>query len=300
MANEKDITEKMLLDEEDVFADVVNGILFGGRQYVCPNQLESTGMRTQLKFGKEIHEQERDVAKLWTPQQTAFRFALFGFENQSGPDRDAPLRYIAYDGASYKEQVVARKLAAKEKRPIPPVYSVITVVLNFGRSRWTGPRSIHECLGADIPEEIKRLTPDYTIKVVDIAWMSDEELNRFQSDFKIVADLFVQRRLNCGYRPPEGKIRHTHGVTSFLSAALDDDTYNAAISNLDKNNRLEGGIGMCDIVKQFENRGFVRGLILPYKADGASLETAMEKIVKLSGLPKEDAETLVRELWNEN
>ena len=37
---EKDVTEKILESYNDVFADIVNVLLFGGRQVVAPDELE--------------------------------------------------------------------------------------------------------------------------------------------------------------------------------------------------------------------------------------------------------------------
>ena len=38
---EKDITEKILEDYNDVFADIINGLLFQGEQRVLPEALEN-------------------------------------------------------------------------------------------------------------------------------------------------------------------------------------------------------------------------------------------------------------------
>ena len=37
---EKDITEKILADYNDVFADIMNGLLFAGEQRILPEALE--------------------------------------------------------------------------------------------------------------------------------------------------------------------------------------------------------------------------------------------------------------------
>ena len=39
---EKDISEKLLADYEDVFADIVNVLLFHGEKRVIPSSLQST------------------------------------------------------------------------------------------------------------------------------------------------------------------------------------------------------------------------------------------------------------------
>jgi len=37
----KDITEKQLADYNDVFADIINGVLFGGEQVVLEHELQN-------------------------------------------------------------------------------------------------------------------------------------------------------------------------------------------------------------------------------------------------------------------
>lgn len=46
---EKDITERILEDHEDVFADIVNVLLFNGEQLVWPEELEAKQPHSQYK-----------------------------------------------------------------------------------------------------------------------------------------------------------------------------------------------------------------------------------------------------------
>ena len=46
---EKDITEKILADYNDVFADIMNGLLFAGEQRILPETLENTSIHSQYK-----------------------------------------------------------------------------------------------------------------------------------------------------------------------------------------------------------------------------------------------------------
>ena len=63
---EKDITQKVLEDNNDIFADIVNVLLFDGDSEVEENELVNTTVHSQYKAedGK-VHEQERDIAKYW-------------------------------------------------------------------------------------------------------------------------------------------------------------------------------------------------------------------------------------------
>lgn len=63
----KDIAEKLLEDYNDVFADIVNTLLFDGKNIINAEDLTNTKDKSQYKTDDdELHEQERDVSKYWT------------------------------------------------------------------------------------------------------------------------------------------------------------------------------------------------------------------------------------------
>ena len=132
---EKDITEKILEDHNDVFADIINGLIFAGEQRILPESLENTAVHSQYKADDEkVHELERDVAKYWKDQDV--QLAICGIENQSSVEKYMPFRIIGYDGTAYRSQ-----LQDKRKEILP----VMTIVLYFGTEhRWYGKRNIND------------------------------------------------------------------------------------------------------------------------------------------------------------
>lgn len=130
---EKDITEKILEDHNDVFADIINGLIFAGEQRILPESLENTAVHSQYKADDEkVHELERDVAKYWKDQDV--QLAICGIENQSSVEKYMPFRIIGYDGTAYRSQ-----LQDKRKEILP----VMTIVLYFGTEhRWYGKRNL--------------------------------------------------------------------------------------------------------------------------------------------------------------
>lgn len=118
----KDIVEKTLESYNDVFADIVNTLLFDGKQEVKENELEDQSVRSYYKADDQVHEMERDVSKRW--KYGDVNIACVGIENQTMPDKDMPFRIMGYDGASYREQLLRNKSGQR--------YPVITIVLYFG------------------------------------------------------------------------------------------------------------------------------------------------------------------------
>ena len=62
---------------------------------------------------------------------------------------------------------------------------VITVVFYFGTDKWTGARSLYEMF-PPINEALRRLVPDYPINLIAPFELTDEEIERFVTDVKLV------------------------------------------------------------------------------------------------------------------
>ena len=96
-----DKTTRRLEEYNDVFADIINVLVFYGERVVKEDELEDVDTKSEiLADDRGQRGQERDVAKFWTAQN--IRLALFGLENQNSPDSLMPLRLYSYNGASYK------------------------------------------------------------------------------------------------------------------------------------------------------------------------------------------------------
>lgn len=173
----------MLEEHNDVFADIINVCLYGGMKVLCETELQPANAKSQYKADDtKLHENERDISKYWN--KGGVTFALYAIENQTSTDKKMPLRIIAYDGTNYRSQLLNEK--AKH------FYPCISVVLYFGMKRWDTAKSLKELL--DIPEELELYVNDYRIHVIEVAYLTDEQVRMFQSDFRIVAEFFIQKR----------------------------------------------------------------------------------------------------------
>ena len=241
----KDITEKNLEEYNDVFADILNGIIFRGKQVVKEDELFDQPTRSSYRAKGEVHEQFRDIAKIW--KKMNIRIAFFGLENQTGIDFAMPLRIMNYDAAVYRNQI--RKEKGDENLKL---YPVITLVIYFGEKPWDGPRSITDCL--EIPEELSDFVSDYKIHVVDVYRLSDSELDRFHSDFEIVAKTLNGLRKDPKYMGPDKIIEHTQETLDLLSAITGDQRF-SEFSEIEG----EGEHKMYTYLDQMIERGRVEG-----------------------------------------
>lgn len=242
---QKDISEKILLAYNDVFADILNGLLFDGQEIVTPDSLTDLSETAFYKADTtELHQMERDVVKQWNDRSV--NFAIYGIENQSAEDRLMPARIIGYDGASYRAQ-----MSDRERFPI--LSPVLTIVLYFGEDHWTGPRTLKEIL--QVPDVIDPYVNDYRIHVFEISWLTDEQLARFKSDFGIVANFFVKKRRDPNYVPDdEREIEHVDAVLKVLSVFTQDESYVKAPKGSEK-----GVKTMCEVAQRLINQGRSEG-----------------------------------------
>ncbi|MGP1349867.1 MAG: Rpn family recombination-promoting nuclease/putative transposase [Stomatobaculum sp.] len=251
---EKDISEKNLEALNDVFADITNTLLFGGERIISESELEAALPRSVYKADGRLREQERDTAKYW--KHSSIRLALIGFENQTAQEDVLPLRIIGYDGAAYREQLSYESdERGKRVRNRCPRYPVITLVLYFGSEPWRKPRSLLECL--DIPKPLKPYVNDYPLHIFEIAQLTEEQVERFQSDFRIIADYFVQLRRHQRYTPQGTRLRHPQETLRLMSVLTNDRRFEESCNDL-----MEEGKevqNMCEVLDRIEARGEARG-----------------------------------------
>lgn len=268
---EKDITEKTLEDYNDVFADISNVLLYHGKEVILEDELLDVKNKSQYKAADDkIHEQERDVVKLW--KKGEIRIAMCGFENQTSIDKDMPLRVISYDGAGYKSQLLSD---ATDR------YPVVTLILYFGMKRWKAPHSLYECIR--IPDELRPYVNDYKIHVFEIAYLSDEQVKMFKSDFRIIADYFVQMRKNKDYIPSKDEIRHVDELLKLMAVLTNDDRYVKV-----QTKGREKVKSMCIAMDKAENRGILKGRIEGKIEAYAETGFTVEEIALKVGVSKEE------------
>ena len=220
---EKDIMEKTLETYNDVFADIVNVLLFDGEQVVKEDSLDDAIARYHYKadLGR-LHEMERDALKYW--KDSGIRIAFFGLENQTVAEKYMPLRCIGYDGAEYRRQLIKEyktvndpdngeeKKVSVRRTPCP----VVTLVLYFGfEERWSEPVNLCGCI--QVPERLKPFVNDYEMNLFELAFLPDETVGKFKSDFRFIVDYLVQMRKTGTYTGSDENIRHVHEVLELLS-----------------------------------------------------------------------------------
>ena len=143
-----------------------------------------------------------------------------------------PFRIVGYDGAAYRSQ-----LQQERKKMLP----VVTIVLYFGTDRhWNSRKKIKELM--EISRCLDTYVNDYQMHVFEVAWLTEEQISHFHSDFKVVANFFVQKRKNKDYIPDDPtEIRHVDEVLKLLRVMTGDRRYEEIFRK-----KKEGVHSMCD------------------------------------------------------
>ena len=276
MGNEKDITEKLLEEYNDVFADIINVLAFDGREVIKPDDLEDFLPKSQYKIENGIiHEEERDIGKKW--KNRSIIFSKIGLENQTRLEKNMPIRIIGYDGANYREQLICEKTGAKQDYYFP----VVSFVLNFSMTRWKRTNLL-SCI--KVPDELAPFVSDYHINVFDVAFLTDEQVRLFKSDFGIVADYFVCCRKKKKFRFPDKLPKHVDEVLKLLQAVTGDvrftDNWKIVESSVKEGRKTMGEAWMDAMEARGEARGEIKGMIRAFNIVGYSVEDIAERVGK--------------------
>jgi len=156
----KDMAEKALEAYNDVFADIVNNLVFQGREKIMEDELEQGRERSVYQGGKALREQERDTSKYW--RKNNIRLAYIGCENETEAEDDMPLRVIGYDGAAYRDQISYEIDEKGKRRKVLGRYPVVTLVLYFGyKKHWDKATTLYESLGGNMDQDLGPFVNDY-------------------------------------------------------------------------------------------------------------------------------------------
>lgn len=254
---EKDSCEKLLEDYADVFADIINVLVFHGErllkeEHIVPGPTasiykdETRGLRPQI----------RDVMKFDKKEQSVF--SVIGLENQSTADPDMVFRVMGYDYASYRSQ-----MDSDDKKRYP----VFSVVLYFGMKPWSAPRNLYEALNvkSDLPYQkyLPELIANLKLNVIEVAYLPKEVREQFTSDFRIVVDYFssVREGREEEFIGDTRTFRHVEEMLEFFRIFSGDQRYQEIerpILEMVEKGEL---ISMCTLMDTAINKGWREGEI---------------------------------------
>ena len=131
---------------------------------------------------------------------------------------------------------------------------VVTIVLYIGTDRHRNSRNkIKELM--EIPRCLDTYVNDYQMHVLEGSWLTEEHICHFRSDFKVVANFFVQKRKNKDYIPDDPtEIKYVDEVLKLLYVMTGDKRYEKIFQ------KKKGVRSMCDVAERLEKMGIVKGI----------------------------------------
>ena len=281
---EKDITEKLLTDIDEVFADIYNSLCFNGENIIKPDDLSSASVTTAFISNDVTRGLISDVSKIY--KNSNLTLALLNIENQSTEDRDMPFRIIGYEGAKYNSQLIS----GSDER-----YAVATLVLNFNtRKRWSTPKSIKESLKNKYPIELDEYINDYKVNVIDVAFMDKEDIEKLNSDFKAVAKYYYLKRNNIEDFEELGDCNLKYPVQTFatMKALTGDSRFEIAYNDYVETHKDDKGVTMEKILDDLINKGKSEGKELQAKETAINLKNMNMDEEKIARAVGRDTETV--------
>ena len=271
----KDLAEKNLLQYKDVFSDIVNVNLFGGRCYVLAEELsrEPGELITKAVSDDKLCQLQMDVPMKCKKDNINFFLCL---ENQSDKNNVMPVRDMGYQHAKYMEQIKEVKESnrktgnypnpmTKELNDSQKLSPVITLVLNYSQKEWGKPRCLNDMLKfpEDMKCELEPWIPSYSVCIINLASQPETTISQYQSDFK-----YIVRYLSCGndrkkldeyFQTTEFELDHPEAFLDWLSAVTNDTRYRKAKELIEETEGKGGKINMCVLLDMYEERGEARG-----------------------------------------
>ena len=276
---EKDITEKLLTDIDEVFADIYNNLCFKGENIIKPDDLSNASVTSAFISNDVTRGLISDVSKIY--KNSNLTLALLNIENQSTEDSDMPFRIIGYEGAKYNSQLIS----GSDER-----LGVATLVLNFNtKKRWSTPKSIKESLKNKYPIELDEYINDYKVNVIDVAFMDKEDIEKLNSDFKAVAKYYYLKRNNIEDFEELGECNLKYPVQTFatMKALTGDSRFETAYNDYEETHKDDKEVTMEKILDDLINKGRTEG-----EAKGKELQ-AKETAINLKNMNM-DEETIAK------
>lgn len=315
---QKDISLARYFEDQERYADLINGFLFDGKQVVSGQdvmEMDSrvTGVLGKLKKRFLIQKYRDDVRRIVLNTN----FAIVGIENQDRVHYGMPVRIMLEDAASYDKQMRQIRRHHRLKRDLrgdefisgfarqDKVHPIITICIYYGKAAYNGAKELYHMMDFELlPEQLKSVLNNYKIQVLEIR--NFKEIDRFKTDLREVFG-FIQRS---GDAAAEQQFTFEN---EDKFKALDEEAFDVIISITGskelaevKDTYLEEGgkVNMCEAIRGMIEQGRLEGLeqgikttIKVYSSFGISKEKTAAKITLDFSLSRETAERYTDQYW---
>mgnify|MGYP000058424050 CR=1 FL=1 len=222
-----DVNVNIWLSEKKRFANLFNGVIYGGRQVILPEDLEEvnpvSSVSVKNRAGKTKNMKKyRDIIMKWRNQAT---LVLLANESQDKIHYAMPHKVMLYDGMDYETQIRnnwknfndRRKQNKKAGQPLEHLTAgeylsqfrkkdrlipIISLVFYYGSEPWDGPVDLYDMFQLESTKEeneiLEKYLPNYKINLVDAERLEDVE--KFSDDLQVILTMLKYRKDKDGLR----------------------------------------------------------------------------------------------------
>lgn len=204
---EKDLVEYTYLSDNLRYADLFNGVLFGGEEVIDSRRLRGEDTKLVISSKDKKKGRYRDVIKKY---ESGVGYAILGVENQEAVDYTMPVRIMEYEVGEYSTQIAAIKKKHEQLDDVSGdeyvckfkktdrINPCVTLVLYWGEA-WDGPKTLKEILRLEkLPESLTGYVNDYPIHFVNVRGVEDTSV--FKTDLRLVFDFLKYTKDRKGMR----------------------------------------------------------------------------------------------------
>ena len=275
----RDIALARYFEDEDRYADLINGFVFRGEPVIS---------------GENILDKNTRITG----------FVVIALEHQDQIHYSMPVRVMLEDAAGYDEQM--RRIQKKNQkvkgldkgeflgsfRKEDRLNAVFTIVLYYGEKTWDGAKDLYSLINFDeVPEMLKDLFNNYRLHVLEVRRFKD--IDQFNTDLREVFGFI-------GFSGDKTAVRNYVAENQDSFEQLSEDAYDV-IAVMAHSKELE------DVKERYREKGWkinmceaIRGMIEDGRLEGRREgELKAKQIVArnmyLRGMSEEDTSGLCEE-----
>ena len=271
-----DVNVNIWLSEKKRFANLFNGVIYGGRQVILPEDLEEvnpvSSVSVKNRTGKTKNMKKyRDIIMKWRNQAT---LVLLANESQDkvhyGMDYETQIRNNWKNfndrrkqnkkaGQSLEHLTAGEYLSRfrKKDRLIP----IISLVFYYGSEPWDGPVDLYDMFQLEGTKEeneiLEKYLPNYKINLVDAERLKDVE--KFSDDLQVILTMLR-------YRDSKEELKHYIDENKKFFQNVDYETSQAMKAFLNmkqipgETEQKEETVDMCKAIQEMYDDGVKDGI----------------------------------------
>ena len=275
----RDIALARYFEDEDRYADLINGFVFRGEPVIS---------------GENILDKNTRITG----------FVVIALEHQDQIHYSMPVRVMLEDAAGYDEQM--RRIQKKNQkvkgldkgeflgsfRKEDRLNAVFTIVLYYGQKTWDGAKDLYSLINFDeVPEMLKDLFNNYRLHVLEVRRFKD--IDQFNTDLREVFGFI-------GFSGDKTAVRNYVAENQDSFEQLSEDAYDVIavmahskeLEDVKERYREKGGkINMCEAI-----RGMIEDGRLEGRREGElKAKQIVARNMYLRGMSEEDTSGLCEE-----